>query len=671
MDSMFSDWKAALQKLQDSVSKDLAEIRKQKAEIQKIKEEVFNELEAGRYIRDDNRLVISAPEIIIGNVDKCGNLLSQGGSTVILRGTNVGIEASGVDGIIKTRASNIEQCAIDPGPDGIEEVVHPQSVISSQAKHIVLQSNESEGFFSQRPTTVGTTGIHLHADDRIVVDACQSVENRKKAIEDQLKDLNAQKGTLTQESSSRMSEANDIMGEMEKLLGKQDKYRLEVDVVRTSVVDLDELQEQFRVLAPAVHNAVKACIDKFSDLAEVNRRITALEAEKKNVESKSSNFLTQTTNASLQLLAEHTDILSVDGDGNIRTNEGSVINMQARDFNLTTQQQDGQLIEGSSVKVNTENVHVSTVNTKRSDDKNATMTTGGTCRLQSKKISIDAVDIKKSNDKMEETGLVKDSALTITMETVNILNVDKEKNAAGAINLKAKDLKVLSVDKDGNATGTLGMKVKDMTIVSTDKDENATGTFSVKAETITGEATDKSGAATGQVNFNAKNVYVKAMDTDGKGADKSLAGGGSVTVVGEKMYVGRSTKANTSKELLIASDKTAVCGTSTTEVQQGSGKAVVQLDGGNLSMSGSKTQLYGATTVNGKADFKGDVSAPKVSAKNLEASSSFKSPNISDGMAMPGGGAGGSLSAKLKESDAPKGKAVEVKVEVPKAEEKK
>ena len=68
MDTVFSEWKEALQNLQDSVSKDLEEIRKQKAEVQQIKMDIFNRLDEGKYFRDDKRIVISAPEIIIGDV---------------------------------------------------------------------------------------------------------------------------------------------------------------------------------------------------------------------------------------------------------------------------------------------------------------------------------------------------------------------------------------------------------------------------------------------------------------------------------------------------------------------------------------------------------------------------------------------------------------------------
>ena len=80
---------------------------------------------------------------------------------------------------------------------------------------------------------------------------------------------------------------------------------------------------------------------------------------------------------------------------------------------------------------------------------------------------------------------------------------------------------------------------------------------------------------------------------------------------------------------------------------------MVQLDGGNIAIGGSKVQFYGDNTMNGKTDFKGDVTAPKLTADNLEAKTSFKSKNISDGIAVPGAPSTAKLSAKLKEDDAP------------------
>ena len=155
MDTEFADWKSILQDFKDSVEKDLDEIRKQKVEIQSIKHEIFNRMALGKYIHDDHRIVLSAPEIIIGNVDSTGMLWSENGSTITIRGNGVNLEGSGEAGYVKSRATNISQIAVDPGMDGLEDVVHPGSSVVSQARNIVIQSNDCDGCFSQLPTGVG------------------------------------------------------------------------------------------------------------------------------------------------------------------------------------------------------------------------------------------------------------------------------------------------------------------------------------------------------------------------------------------------------------------------------------------------------------------------------------------------------------------------------------
>ena len=120
------------------------------------------------------------------------------------------------------------------------------------------------------------------------------------------------------------------------------------------------------------------------------------------------------------------------------------------------------------------------------------------------------------------------------------------------------------------------------------------------------------------------------------------------------MYVGAKSKDVKSKKIQAVSEEIGAFADKTLEIQQGDGKAVVQLDGGNASVGGSKTGIFGATTINDKTEVKGELKAPKATIDNLEAKSSFKSPNISDGMGVGGAGGGGSLSAKLKTEDAPK-----------------
>ena len=123
MEYIFDDWKKILTDFQNSVSKDLEEIHKQKNEVQKMKEEVFDRLDGTRYIRDDRRIVLSAPEIIIGNVDTSGDL--RGTGKVIIRSSGINMEGVGEYGSITTRATKIMQRAVDPGIDGNENVVYP------------------------------------------------------------------------------------------------------------------------------------------------------------------------------------------------------------------------------------------------------------------------------------------------------------------------------------------------------------------------------------------------------------------------------------------------------------------------------------------------------------------------------------------------------------------
>ena len=209
--------------------------------------------------------------------------------------------------------------------------------------------------------------------------------------------------------------------------------------------------------------------------------------------------------------------------------------------------------------------------------------------------------------------------------------------------IKSKSVSIEGMDyevKDGK------QKAKALT-----KDSKAT----IRAEKQLIIAADGEGKATGSIAINAKAVSVKSMDVDKeKLTDSGLASGSTMTLVSEKMYVGQKTKSEKSKKLQLVSEEVGAFADKTLEIQQGDGKALVQLSGGNASMGGSKSQIYGDTTITGKADIKGDVKAPKGTFDNLEAKTSFKSSNISDGFAIPGAPASGKLSAKLKTEDAPK-----------------
>ena len=151
---------------------------------------------------------------------------------------------------------------------------------------------------------------------------------------------------------------------------------------------------------------------------------------------------------------------------------------------------------------------------------------------------------------------------------------------------------------------------------TTKADYTAEGDLLVRSKTVTVESTDAEGKATGSVSINAKAVAMKTMDTDKEShADTALAAGSTMVLVSEKMSVGAMSKDVKSKRLQTVSEEMGLFADNTLEAQQGEGKAVVQLADGNASLSGSKTQLYGETTVNANTEIKGELKAPKATMK--------------------------------------------------------
>ena len=634
-DTIFTDWLSALQNLQSSVSKDLAEIRKQKAEIQQLKVDIINEVARGKFIRDNERIVLSAPEIVIGNVDAGGMLYGEGGS-IIIRGQNLGLEGVGEYGNVKTRAAIISQTAIDPGPDGIEEVVRSNSSITSQAKHITLESHEAEenGYFARSPQTAGASGVRIHADEAVEIDASQSSENRLAAIESKLSEVSAQAQSLDLEATTAIMKITPIVAEMEVMLRGQDLINSDEMIMRVTSTYIDDLTDQFNDLLPQAYNALNSTINTMAQLAEAKRRKKALEDEKQKVKDASEKFKEETTGAHLKVTAEQMAIASMDGDGNIRENKEAAINVQTGRMAITTYKKDGSLIDNSYVRIATHDVDISTVNRQLKEEGklDGDYTTEGSVHINSKDVSVKAVDYSIDNGKYQEKDQTKDSRFSIRSENMCMLSYDKDKNTTGTWYVTANQMGQASFDKDGNTTGTLRIAAEQMSMAAKDKDAKASG----------------------QLTVNAKDVFVKSMDTDASsGSDKGLASGGNMVILAEKMFVGRTNENTLTQELQISADKTGVYGKTTAEIQQDGGKALLQLDGDKVAIKGDKLEYYGDNTVNGKTEFKADVKAPKLEADNIEAKSSFKSPNISDGFSAPSSPSSAQLNAKLKENDAP------------------
>ena len=197
MDYIFDDWKKILTDFQNTVSKDLAEIHKQKMAVQQMKTDIFERLDNGQYISDPRRIVLSAPEIVIGHVDKSGDLKGEG--RVIIRSSEVDVEGVGENGTIISRAPVIQQTAVDPGIDGQEAVVYPHSAVLTQARSVVLQSNEAKDAFSEPIAVPGGSGITIHADQTLDIDATSSSVLHKGNVEARITSLKKQKDEASAE----------------------------------------------------------------------------------------------------------------------------------------------------------------------------------------------------------------------------------------------------------------------------------------------------------------------------------------------------------------------------------------------------------------------------------------------------------------------------------------
>ena len=654
MDYIFKEWEKKLSTFESSVEKDLAEIRKCKAEMQQIKLDVVAELQKGRYVRDTQRLVLSAPEIIIGNVDRNGTLFA-GGSKVIVRGTQVGVEGAGEGGRLELRAPSIREIAEDPGTDGREHVVGSLSEVVSQARNIIIQSDDAEGAFSAPTAPTGGSGVRIHADKTIDVHAAMTAESREGRLTDLISETEKQKGYLKEQASAHKKSFTDLKKEMEELIEKRDTLAKDYENVRTNYREIRKASEEIEALSMSITEETYAYAEILSMLAETNRRLKCFKDEKSKIK-KGDDFKKKPTGASVNITGENISLTSADGENNLRDNEESGITIAANTVSVASLDKEGALNKEGKVSVVAMNIEMATAggaDLKFDEEgilEKATYTAEGEFKLTSKNITIEGIDYEVADKKLKEKQLTADSKIKLRAKTIEV-------STEGSANVEVDD-KGKMTKANYTSEGDIIVRSKTLTMESIDTDlENG----ETKEKTLTADskvairAEKTEGKATGSVGINAKAVSVKSMDVEKeKRTDDKLAEGSTMTIVAEKMFVGAKSQDVKSKKVQVVSEEIGAFAGKTLEIQQDEGKALVQLSGGNASLGGSKTQVYGETTINGKVEVKDEIKAPKATIDNLEAKTSFKSQNISDGIAVPGAPANGSLSAKLKTEDAPK-----------------
>lgn len=566
-ENIFDSWKKILSDFQNSVSKDLEEIHKQKNEVQQMKTDIFDRLDNGRFITDEQRIVLSAPEIIIGNVDKSGDL--KGSGKVIIRGSAVDMEGVGKSGTITNRASIIRQTAVDPGIDGMENVVYPHSAIINQARAITLESQDAKDAFSVVPTTLGESGVRIHADKTLQVEAAMSANNHKKDLENQLTALNKQKDELKTLSDSQKKSIEQTLGDLQKLMEQEDKLNGNVTQIRMNMVEMEQVRMQVDDLLPALYCSTTDFIHTISLLAEVNRKEKALKTEKDAIIT-GEKFTKNSTGSSLSLKSESINIICRDNDNNLRTNPEAGININTPKMGIGMQQDDGTLVEKSSFALSTEHISLTTNNPKKDGSE---ITATGDISLSSKNIRLESMDYQKKDKKFTEKGLAADGKVSIAAKTIEV-------SAA----------KPADVQRD-------------------DKGKITKGNYTAEGDII----------------VRSKNVSVETVDyeiADGKPKTKAIAAGSSMLLLSETMTLGKEDDNIKSKKIDATTEEMTVTADN---------KLTAQLK--SIEMSSDKINLSSSgNEVKGKTEFKDAVQGTELTMNKVEAKQSFKSMNIKDGM---------------------------------------
>ena len=632
MDYIFKDWEKKMSAFESSVEKDLAEIRKCKADMQDMRRRMHEEMTGSYYVRDMNRIILSAPEIILGNVDTDGVLYEGAASKVIVRGTEVDLQATGNGGRVETRASSIRQIAEDPGTDGLEHVVGSLSEVISQARSIVIQSDDAQGAFAAPPTSNG--GLRIHADKQLEISATQASERKEKQLDFQMKGLEERKEALQEQASDHKESFASLIQELEELMEKKEKLVKNEHDIRANYEEVEKTNAEVETVTEALVEETRGYSEVLAMLSETNRLLKCLKDVKSKIK-KGDEFLQQPTGSSVSILGEHISLASVDGDGNLRDNEGSGIAIKANKVGIAAVEADGKLKEKGQVNIQAMNINVTTSGmADAAYDNEGSLTTAthiseGDFTLRSKNITIEGTDYEVADKQLKEKQLTADSTLRLRAKTIEV-------STEGSANVEV-DAEGKLTKANMTAEGDIIVKSKTLTVASAD--------YAIE----NGEAKEKALAKGGSIAIRAEKTDLSPVDAEGK-----LLEGSSMILMADQMFVGATSKEVKSKLLQAASDTVGLFADTTFEAQQGDGKAVLQLDGGNVAVGGSKTQVFGDTTINANTEVKGELKAPKISGDDVQVGSHFKSPNIEDGMGVGAAGGGGSLSAKLKEEEAPK-----------------
>ena len=434
---IFEEWKTLLDKFQQCVDKGVEEMHQQKAEVQQIKTDIFNRLDRGAYYRNEQRIVISAPEIVIGNVDKSGALNGGEMGTVIIKGSDVSLEGVGEAGRIQSRAPIIHQKAVNPGIDGRENVVCNTSEIVSQACDIVLHSSDvvkkeeklnGEKDYSTFTNLTDISEVHEQMEALLpsvyrstqtfieLVSELAEVNRRKKALEKEKGAIKTGDDFKKKSTGASMS----VVAESISVATADGDGNLHTN-------DVAGISVRTPRMGMSMHDDEGALVkDGFFSVSAQDISLNTVNPKDKGKE------------------------WPMEGQVKIQSKD---ISLEAIDYKMNDKGKlwEKELTKEGKITMSAKTVEVSTANPKGIErDEKGKLTKGeylgeGDVIIRSKGVTVESLDYEVKDGKLTTKALTKDSKLGIRTEKTTVIAADAEGKATGSINLNAKAVNVTSV----------------------------------------------------------------------------------------------------------------------------------------------------------------------------------------------------------------------------------
>ena len=443
-----NEWKEQLDRLKESLAKELEDIQQCKADIAQLRTETADKYSSVHYIRDDRKLILSAPEIVIGNVNRHGMLLGNEAS-VTVRGHLLKLESLDK---LEQRAPQIHQIAEYPGIDGEESTLLPEKSEIVQAGRSILVKSLTEakticpGFdLTTKP------GITLASEGGIAIDASLACKTEKEALDRAIAELETQKG----QAQSQLNEIADQLSNCFlnlKLAIKQPTLQVTMTdlLTRAAYMDLEELQKEFGLKSEEVYSLLSGYYHQLAVLARINIRLSELKKRKEAVSGREASFKDETTSSRVLIKSETIRLESRDGDNNVRTNDEAGVYVTAPHTIIAAQKDDLSSIEQGTIALRAETIDLNTQNTSMTDQEKGEgeSKAEGQVNIISKEIRMEAVDEELKENKPTEKALTAESKIFMRAETIQVDSTDTEGKATGLIDLNAKNVRLKSMDVD-------------------------------------------------------------------------------------------------------------------------------------------------------------------------------------------------------------------------------